>query len=117
MKLQINIFLVIIILFHVVLIGCSQTEEKMKIENELFGKLKSGEEVRLLTIKNADGSKAEFTNFGAAVVSVHVPDKDGNIENVVLGFDNVSQYENIRGFYGATVGRYGNRIGSVQKIR
>ena len=83
----------------------------MKVEKESFGKLKDGKEAFLFTIKHEDRSLAKFTNFGAAVVSVQVPDKKGNIENVVLGFDNLRQYEDIRGFYGATVGRWGNRIG------
>jgi len=82
----------------------------MKIEDEVFGTLKSGKEIRLFKIENQDGSKAEFTNFGATVVCVQVSDKDGNNENVVLGFDDINKYEDIRAFYGATVGRCGNRI-------
>ena len=50
----------------------------MGVENKFFGKLKDGSEVKLFTIKNEDGSQAQFTNYGAAVVGLQVPDKKGN---------------------------------------
>ena len=82
----------------------------MEVENKIFGKLKDGNEVKLFTIKNEDGSQAQFTNYGAAVVDIQVPDKRGDNEHILLGFDHLNQYEEIRAFYGATVGRFGNRI-------
>jgi aldose 1-epimerase len=82
----------------------------MKIQKELFGNLKTGAEVYLFTITNDDGSQLQVMNYGAAIVSINVPDKNNVIENVVLRFDSLSQYEKYRHFYGATVGRYGNRI-------
>jgi aldose 1-epimerase len=93
------------------LAACSNTGDgEMKIKREGFGKLSDGREVEILTLIHPDGSTVEITNFGAAVVAVKVPDKNGNIEDVVLGFDDIENYEKIRAFYGAIVGRYGNRI-------
>ncbi len=103
--------LVTIFAFFLVVSSCNQNgDSKMKIKKEGFGKLSDGREVDILTLIHPDGSTVEITNYGAAVVSVNVPDKNGSIENVVLGFDKIENYENIRVYYGAIVGRYGNRI-------
>ncbi|MFC2084745.1 aldose epimerase family protein [Bacteroidota bacterium] len=83
----------------------------MKIKKSSFGKLDDGSEIYLYTMTNKDNSEVQITNYGAAVVAVKVPDKKGIIEDVVLGFEKLEDYVKIRGFYGAIVGRYGNRIG------
>ena len=94
-----------------IVLACNQNGDNiMKIKKEAFGKLSDGQEVDILTLTHPDGSEVRITNFGAAVVSVKVPDNNGNIEDVVLGFDDLENYEKIRAFYGAIVGRYGNRI-------
>jgi aldose 1-epimerase len=82
----------------------------MTIEKELFGTLSDGSQAFLFTMKHPTGSLAQFTNYGGALVALKVPDKKGLIEDVVLGFDTLADYERIRDFYGAIVGRYGNRI-------
>ena len=51
-----------------------------------------------------------MTNFGARIVSIYVPDRDGNFADVVLGFDSISGYQNNKTDFGAFIGRYGNRI-------
>ena len=58
----------------------------MGVVKEKFGTLQTGEEVYLYTLKNKNGMEAKFTNFGAALVDLFVPDKDGKLEDVVLGF-------------------------------
>jgi len=82
----------------------------MKIEKELFGKLSDGTQIDLYIIKHDDGSQIKITNYGATIVSLKVPDKNGNVEDVVLGFDKLDDYINIRNFYGCVVGRLGNRL-------
>ena len=82
----------------------------MEIKKEVYGTLQDGREVYLFTLKISDGSELKLTNFGATVVSLKVPDRKGKIENVILGFKDFKDYENIRHFYGAIVGRWGNRI-------
>ena len=66
--------------------------------------------VKLYTLKNAAGMEVCITNFGGRLVSIMVPDKNGNMTDVILGFDNVADYQNIANDFGASIGRYANRI-------
>ncbi len=73
----------------------------------------NGKATALYTLKNANGVEVCITNFGARVVSIMVPDRDGNFTDVVLGYDNIAQYAdavNSPSDYGASIGRYANRI-------
>lgn len=65
---------------------------------------------RLYTLKNKAGMEVCITNFGGRIVSVMVPDKDGKMQDVVLGFDSIADYLNIPSDFGASIGRYANRI-------
>jgi aldose 1-epimerase len=69
-----------------------------------------GKTTHLYTLKNANGVEVSVTNIGGRIVSIWVPDKSGNFQDVVLGFDNVEQYIPISTNFGAIIGRYGNRI-------
>ncbi len=75
-----------------------------------FGKLSDGQEIDLYTLTNTQGVEAQIMNFGAILVSLKVPDKNGNSENIVLGFDNLKDYVEDSPYFGATVGRFANRI-------
>ncbi len=66
--------------------------------------------VNLYTLKNKNGMEVCITNFGGRIVSVMVPDKNGNMKDVVLGFDSSADYVNIPSDFGASIGRYANRI-------
>ena len=80
---------------------------------EQFADTINGKATALYTLKNANGMEVCITNYGGRVVSIMVPDHDGNFKDVVLGFDNVQQYadsENSPSDYGASIGRYANRI-------
>jgi len=72
--------------------------------------LESGKTTKLYTMKNANGMEVCVTNIGGRIVSIWVPDKDGNFRDVVLGFDNIEQYIPFNTNFGAIIGRYGNRI-------
>ncbi|MBD8389399.1 aldose epimerase family protein [Dysgonomonas sp. BGC7] len=65
----------------------------------------------LYVLTNTNGMEVCITNFGGRIVSIMVPDKDGNLKDVVLGFDSVQDYINIPSDFGAAIGRYANRIG------
>jgi len=80
----------------------------MKVES--FGKLPSGEEVRLFTLTNKNGMEARIMNYGGAIVSLKTPDRNGQLADVVLGFDSLDGYLKGSPYFGALVGRYGNRI-------
>ena len=69
-----------------------------------------GKSTALYTLTNASGMEVCITNFGGRIVSVMVPDVDGNKRDVVLGFDNIKDYETVPSDFGAAIGRYANRI-------
>jgi aldose 1-epimerase len=75
-----------------------------------FGQLPDGAEVSLYTLVNAHGMVAKITDFGAFITELHLPDRDGVLADVVLGFDNLAPYLGPHPYFGATIGRYGNRI-------
>ena len=79
-----------------------------------FGKAPGGEEVYLYTLHNRNGAQVCITNYGAIVTSVTVPDKDGQMGDVVLGFDNVAGYIPNEPHFGGIVGRFANRIGKAR---
>ncbi|OPZ26059.1 MAG: Aldose 1-epimerase precursor [Bacteroidetes bacterium ADurb.BinA174] len=70
----------------------------------------NGDSTDLFVLKNANGMEVTVTNYGGRIASVMVPDKNGKMLDVVLGFDNVNDYVNIDNNFGATIGRYGNRL-------
>ena len=82
----------------------------MTIEKKDFGKTKDGKACSLYTLTNKNGMSVSLTDFGATIVSVIVPDKDGNMKDVVLGYDDVTGFEEGGCFFGAVIGRSGNRI-------
>ena len=67
-------------------------------------------QIMLYTLSNKNGMTVEFTNYGATIVSIQVPDKEGKIENVTLGYDSIQGYYNGTAYFGCVVGRYANRI-------
>jgi aldose 1-epimerase len=81
---------------------------------EFFGTTFDGAEVRLYTLRNAHGLEARITNYGGILVSLMVPDRKGKFSDVVLGFDNLEGYLNEHPCFGATIGRYANRIEAGQ---
>ena len=104
--------LMTIISMIVILVGlssCGKAKEK-NIKKEIFGTLSTGEEVELYTLISSTGIKVKIMTYGGAIVSIETPDKKGTLEDVTLGFDNLSDYETHRVFFGALIGRYGNRI-------
>ena len=75
-----------------------------------FGTTKSGQAVSLYTLTNARGASVKITNYGGIVQSILVPDRRGRLGDVVLGFDSIPRYEKDSPYFGALIGRYGNRI-------
>ncbi|MHC4424486.1 MAG: aldose epimerase family protein [Planctomycetota bacterium] len=82
----------------------------MDIEKEQFGKTKHGERADVYTLKNANGCEARITNYGGILVSLKVPDQAGKLGDVVLGYETLNEYVENNPYFGALIGRYGNRI-------
>jgi aldose 1-epimerase len=79
-----------------------------------WGKTAAGEEVKLFTLRNANGMEAKITNYGGIIVSLKVADKKGQFADVVLGFDSLEGYLAKNPFFGCITGRYANRIGGAK---
>lgn len=75
-----------------------------------FGKLPDGRNVELYTMRNPNGMEVRITNYGGIITHLLVPDKKGNRDDVVLGFDSLPPYLGEHPYFGAIIGRYGNRI-------
>ena len=100
------------VLLMVSVVSCqSNKKDEPMIEKNLFGKLADGKEVTVYTLKNAKGMTAKIIDYGATVVSLTAPDRNGKYEDVVLGYDNIEGYVKGTTYFGGIVGRYGNRIG------
>lgn len=75
-----------------------------------FGSMPDGAPVKLYTLRNKNGMVVRIMNYGGIIQSVMVPDKNGKLGDVVLGYDNVNEYLTNSPYFGALIGRYGNRI-------
>ena len=84
------------------------------LDPKRFESVIDGQQTELYTLTNARGMEACITNYGARLVSLMVPNWNGRMEDVVLGFDNIDDYHNIKQNFGATVGRYVGRITGPQ---
>lgn len=91
-------------------LSCVEGTSSITIQKEEFGKTPDGKTVNLYTIKNANGVELKVSEFGATLVSLKVPDKEGNFEDIILGFDDLEGYINDAAYLGVTAGRYANRI-------
>ncbi|KAL4237992.1 hypothetical protein ACF0H5_002703 [Mactra antiquata] len=85
-----------------------------QINKELFGKTSKGEDVYKFTLTNKTKASVGILNFGCVLYEINLPDKDGNIVDVNLGFDNVKDYEGNNNYFGALCGRVANRIGNAK---
>lgn len=96
--------------------GCAQKQEQSTLtlsglNPANFETMVDGTKpVKLYTLKNHQGMEVCVTNFGGRLVSIMVPDRNGNMTDVVLGFDSIADYQNIPSDFGAAIGRYANRI-------
>ena len=102
----------ILLLAAAALVGCSRHLTLSGLDPKDFQDTYNGAETALYTLTNENGMEVCITNFGGRIVSIMVPDKNGEMQDVVLGFDKVSDYfpENNQTDFGAAIGRYANRI-------
>lgn len=90
----------------------NEGENAMKpgVHKSSFGKMQDGTEVDLYTLINNNGLICKITTYGGIITELHVPDKDGKLGDIVLGFDNLDGYLKGHPYFGALIGRVGNRI-------
>ncbi len=108
-----TLFLIVIVL---TLFSCSpKVDSPVLVNAENFNAEVEGRQVGLFTLKNANGLVTQITNYGGRVVTLWVPDKQGNFADIVLGYDSYEGYINAKeSYFGALIGRYGNRIGNAK---
>src|SRR3989304_2290624 len=92
----------------------SKEADAMSIKTEPFGQTPDGQAVDLVTMTNPNGIEARIITFGGIIVSLKVPDRNGKSDDVVLGFDKLDGYTKGHPYFGAIIGRYGNRIGAAK---
>jgi len=94
--------------------GCSAEKDTVAAATKTeWGKTRDGEFVDIFTLKNATGVEARIINYGGIVVSLKVPDRTGAMGDIVAGFDSFDDYLKPPPYFGALIGRYGNRIGGA----
>jgi aldose 1-epimerase len=94
-----------------ILILASVLAVDAQVIKQSFGKTSDGQNIDLYTLRNAHGVEAKITNYGGILVSLKVPDRDGKFDDVVLGFNDLDTYLTKNDpYFGAIIGRYGNRI-------
>jgi len=89
-------------------------KDSVSIEKSAYGKTANGQEVDSYKLKNQKGMEVDIITYGGIITSLKVPNKEGVSEEVVLGFDNLEQYTKPNPYFGALIGRYGNRIGKAK---
>ena len=95
----------------IIVFGCATPKEKSisSITSKLYGVTEDGREVRAYTLINSSGASVTILNYGGTITSIKVPDNKGVLEDVVLSYDSLAQYQQ-RGWFGSMVGRFSNRI-------
>ncbi len=86
----------------------------MQITEHSFGRTKDGREVTLYRMENRAGGVLELLDYGCTVRAILVPDRNGKLVDVALGYDTIAEYEANNGYVGAAIGRYGNRLSNAQ---
>ena len=107
-----NTYFLVLIL---AIISCENTKKKenmslFNVNKEFFGKTTDGGNVDQYTLKNSNGMELSIISYGGIITSWKAKDRDGNYRDIVLGFTNLSDYETSSPYFGALIGRYGNRI-------
>ena len=113
-----KLYQIVLLLVVITVVACTNNKQETNTELATLSGIKrsdfqsslNGDSIDLFVLSNANGVEVSITNYGGRIVSVMVPDRDGNMKDVVLGYDNIDDYRATDNNFGATIGRYGNRI-------
>lgn len=89
------------------------TSTDMKIVTSAYGTTKNGEQINAFLLSNENNIEIEIIEYGAIIAGIKVPDKDGHIDDISLGYDDIAGWENDPYYFGATIGRVANRTGGA----
>ena len=110
MKALKNSLVLFSILFSLFLLSDFCSKQKSNDQKKLFEKIVDGKQVTLFTLENSKGVKVTLTNYGGKIVNAWIPDRNGKMADIILGFNTIEEYVKGSKSFGATVGRYANRI-------
>jgi aldose 1-epimerase len=107
-----RVTIIVMLMFFIATIAVSglQAEAESKMQKQSFGKTEDGQQVDVFILTNKHGMETAITNYGGTVVTLKVPDRNGKLEDVVLGYDKLDDYAAGKANFGAIIGRYANRI-------
>ena len=88
----------------------SKINGDLNMKSQPYGVMPDGREVSLFPLRNSTGVEIKIINYGGIITALNVPDRDGKIADLVLGHDNLDGYLHRSRYFGALIGRYGNRI-------
>ena len=114
MKIYQFIFAIMLMLISTPALPQEPAMSAQSIVTKPFGKTSEGADVHLYTLQNKNGAKVSITDYGATIVAIQVPDRNGKLADVVLGYDSLQGYETGTSYFGGLIGRYGNRIGGAK---
>jgi aldose 1-epimerase len=111
---RLRLLLMLVASFATTVVFGSPAKAKSKIQKQSFGKTSAGQQVDLYILTNKNGMEAAITNYGGTVVTLKVPDRKGELADVVLGYDKLNDYADGKAYFGAIAGRYANRIANAK---
>jgi len=114
MRLRVTSIWLLVLLATTMAVSGVRAEANSKMQKQSFGKTDDGQQVDLYILTNKHGMEAAISNYGGTVVTLEVPDRDGKLDDVVLGYDKLEDYAAGKAYFGAIVGRYANRIAHAQ---
>src|ERR1035438_8561682 len=106
--------LLLLLLIAAVVVSGQKAGAKTKMQTRVFGKTEDGQQVDLYVLTNKNGMEATISTYGGTLQALKVPDKEGKLDDVVLGYGTLDGYITDKSYFGASVGRYGNRIAKGQ---
>ncbi|MBO7260493.1 MAG: galactose mutarotase [Bacteroidaceae bacterium] len=109
-----KIFIAMLAIGSLLTISCTKSENSGVLNQADFQSEFIGKKTDLYCLTNSNGAEVWVTNFGARIVAVMVPDRDGNLQDAVIGFSNIKDYTTLASDFGSSVGRYANRINQGQ---
>ena len=103
------------LIFSLIIISCENTQKNkimplVTIEKKAFGRTLDGVDIDQYILKNRNGMEISAINYGGIITSWKAKDREGNYKDIVLGFNKLSEYETESPYFGAIIGRYGNRV-------
>ncbi len=107
---KVSFLLIVMMIASTLVLGQAKNNDKQGITKAEFGKLSDGRIVDIYTLRNKKGAEVKIINYGATIVSLKMPDRNGKYADVVLGYDDLNSYVKGSSYFGAVVGRYANRI-------